>query len=502
MIFDVAIIGAGIVGSCIARELSKYKLNVCILEKESDVSCGTSKANSGIIHAGYDPEPGTLMAKLNVKGAEMYPELAKKLHFDFNQIGSLVIAFSDDDRAHLEKLLARGKTNGVKELRIIEKDELNKLEPEISDEACAALFAPTAGIISPYQATWAFAENAVQNGAKLYLNSQVRAISKLSDDSGKELFEVSTAKGSIKARFVVNAAGLYADKINEIAGARAFKTVPRRGEYCLLDSNCKNLANHVLFQPPSKLGKGVLVTPTVDGNILVGPSADSVKAVDETATTQEGQQLVFDTACRTIPRLPRRNIINSFAGVRALAFVSSDKAEKERVPVNDFIIEEDAKIKGFITVGGIASPGLTAAPAIALYVCGLLEKAGLKLTPNQDFVPVRKGIESFARASAARKAELIEENPLYGRIICRCEMITEAEIVQAVHSAVGASDLDGVKRRTRSGMGRCQGGFCSPRVTEIISRELKIPMMEVTKKGGCSYVLYGKTRITDEVHHE
>lgn len=497
MIFDVAIIGAGIVGSCIAHELSKYKLNVCILEKEDDVSCGTSKANSGIIHAGYDPEPGTLMAKLNVKGAEMYPELAQKLHFDFKQTGSFVIAFSEADRAHIEKLLERGKTNGVKELRIIEKDELKSLEPEISDEACAALFAPTAGIVNPYQATWAFAENAVQNGVKLYLNSQVRSIAKAEND---RLFEVQTAKGSIKTRFVVNAAGLYADKINGMAGARAFKTVPRRGEYCLLDNNCKNLASHVLFQPPSKLGKGVLVTPTVDGNILVGPSADSVKNADETATTQEGQQLVFDTACRTIPNLPRRNIINSFAGVRALGFINSEN--DGLVPVNDFIIEEDSSVKGFITVGGIASPGLTAAPAIAVYVAELLQKAGLELQPNQDFVPVRKGIESFARASASRKAELIEENPLYGRIICRCEMITEAEIVQAVHSVIGATDLDGVKRRTRSGMGRCQGGFCSPRVTEIISRELKIPMIEVTKKGGCSYVLYGKTRSTDEVHHE
>ena len=499
MIFDVAIIGAGIVGACIARELSRYKLNVCILEKENDVSCGTSKANSGIIHAGYDPEPNTLMAKLNVKGAEMYPELARKLHFDFNQIGSFVIAFSDEDRVHIEKLLARGKTNGVKELRIIEQEELRKLEPNISEEACAALFAPTAGIVNPYQATWAFAENAVQNGVKLYLNSQVRAITKAVEDGKTELFEVQTAKGSIKTRFVVNAAGLYADKINALAGAKAFVTKPRRGEYCLLDSNCKELASHVLFQPPSKLGKGVLVTPTVDGNILVGPSADSVENVDETATTQEGQQFVFSTACRTIPNLPGRNIINSFAGVRALGFINSDEGQQ---PVNDFIIEEDSNVKGFITVGGIASPGLTAAPAIGVYVSELLKKAGLELVPNQDFVPVRKGIESFSRASASRKAELIEENPLYGRIICRCEMITEAEIVQAVHSVIGATDLDGVKRRTRSGMGRCQGGFCSPRVTEIISRELKIPMIEITKKGGCSYVLYGKTRSTDEVHHE
>ena len=501
MIYDVAVIGAGIVGSCIARELSRYKLNVCMLEKENDVSCGTSKANSGIVHAGYDPEPGTLMALLNVKGAEMYPKLAQELHFDFKQIGSFVVAFSDEDMAHLEKLLQRGKTNGVKELKIIDRLELEKLEPNIANEACGALFAPTAGIISPYQATWAIAECAVQNGVKLFLNSQVRSIEyeKPDAESNEPLFAVKTAKGVIKARFVVNAAGLYADKINKMIGAKSFETVPRRGEYCLLDSNCKNIASHVLFQPPSKLGKGVLVTPTVDGNILIGPSADNVQKPDETATTQEGQQTVFDTACRTIPDLPRRNIINSFAGVRALAFC---KKNEKLEPLNDFLIEEDDSVKKFITVGGIASPGLTAAPAIGVYVVELLKNAGLQLELNSDFVAVRKGIESFARASALHKAELIEENQLYGRIICRCEMITEAEIVQAIHSVIGASDLDGVKRRTRSGMGRCQGGFCSPRVTEILSRELKIPMIEVTKKGGYSYMLYSKTRSIDEVHHE
>lgn len=499
MIYDAAIIGAGIVGSCIARELSRYKLNICILEKENDVSFGVSKANSGIIHAGYDPEPNTLMALLNVKGAEMYPELSKSLHFDFKQIGSFVISFNEADRVHLENLLERGKTNGVKELRIIEKEELKKFEPNISDEANAALFAPSAGIISPYQATWAFAENAVQNGVKLYLNNQVRAIER-NTENGEELFELKTSKGSLKTRFVINAAGLYADKINELVGAKTFFTKARRGEYCLLDSNCKNLAKHVLFQLPSKLGKGVLITPTVDNNILIGPSADSVSTVDETATTKAGQKFVFNTACRTIPNLPARNIINSFAGVRALAFVKSET--EEFVPVNDFIIEEDSIIKKFITVGGIASPGLSAAPAIAVYVVDLLKNAGLELIPNQDFVSVRKGIESFLRASAERKVELIEENSLYGRIICRCEMITEAEIVQSIHSIIGATDLDGVKRRTRSGMGRCQGGFCLPRVTEILSRELKIPMIEVTKKGGYSYVLYGKTRSNDEVPYD
>lgn len=485
MIYDVAIIGGGIVGACIARELSKYKGQFCIVEKADDVACGTSKANSGIIHAGFDAKPGTLMAKLNVEGAAMYADLAKSLHFDYKNNGSLVIGFNEDDMEHIKKLYERGQANGVPGLRIIDSEELHKLEPSVSEEACGALLAETAGIVSPYMATWAFAENAVMNGVKLFRETEVHGIEK-SDDG---LFTIHTGKTDIQAKCVVNAAGLYADVVSEMAGARKFKIVPRRGEYYLLDNKCASLASHTLFQTPDKMGKGVLVTPTVDGNILSGPTAADGDDKTATETTAAGQDEVFHKSEKTIPDIPRRNIINSFAGVRALAY------NEDGTPVNDFIIEEDATVGGFVNVGGICSPGLTAAPAIGVYVAEIIEKIrGSKWEKNPDFVGVRRGIESFKDADDERRAQLIEENPLYGRIICRCEMITEGEIVAAIKSPVGAVDLDGVKRRTRAGMGRCQSGFCSPRVTEILSRELGIPMTDVRKNGGCSYILTGRTR--------
>ncbi len=489
MIYDIAIIGAGVVGACIARELAKYRLNVCMIEKSDDVACGTSKANSGIIHAGFDAKTGTLMAKLNVEGTAMYPELAQSLHFDYKNNGSLVIGFCDEDMDHIKKLYERGVANGVPGLRIIDGEELHKLEPNVSEEACGALLAESAGIVSPYMATWAFAENAVMNGVKLFLETEVHGIEKASESDGTGLFVIKTGKCDISAKCVVNAAGLYADVVSEMAGARKFKIVPRRGEYYLLDNKCAYLASHTLFQTPDKMGKGVLVTPTVDGNILSGPTAADGNDKTATETTAAGQDEVFRKSGKTIPDIPRRNIINSFAGVRALAY------NEDGTPVNDFIIEEDSGVHGFINVAGICSPGLSAAPAIGCYVRELVEKSlGVVLEANRDFVAVRKGIESFKDADDERRAQLIENNPLYGRIICRCEMITEGEIVAAIKSPVGAVDLDGVKRRTRAGMGRCQSGFCSPRVTEILSRELGIPMTDVRKNGGCSYILTGKTR--------
>lgn len=489
MTYDIAIIGAGIIGSSIARELSKYKLQICMIEKANDVSCGTSKANSGIVHAGYDPVPGTLMAKLNIKGTAMYPKLAQELHFDFKNIGSLVVGFSEEDMEHVKKLYERGKANGVPKMKILNQEELRKLEPNISEEAQGALLAESAGITSPYQATWAIAENAVMNGVKLFLETEVHSIT--APQENQKLWTVHTGQGDIQSLCVVNAAGLYADVISKMAGARNFIIKPRNGEYFLLDNKCAELASHTLFQTPDALGKGVLVTPTVDGNILVGPSAGDNDDKTFTATTRDGQDLIMSKGEKTIPNIPRRNIINSFAGVRAIAL------NEDLSPVNDFIIEEDANAKRFINVAGICSPGLSAAPAIGVYVKDLVQKAleGEKeFIENKDFIAVRKGIESFMHASPERKEQLIEENSLYGRIICRCEMITEGEIVNAIKSPVGARDLDGVKRRTRAGMGRCQSGFCSPRVTEIISRELKIPMTSVTKNGGCSFILNSKTR--------
>lgn len=490
--FDVVIIGAGISGVCIARELSKTSAHICLLDKEDDVSCGTSKANSGIIHAGYDPKPGTLMAKYNVRGAELYPELAKKLHFDYNPIGSLVLAFDDEGVAKIKTLLERGKENGVKELRIVEQEELRSLEPNISENAVAALFAPTAGIIAPYQTTWAFAESAVINGVSFLRNTMVHSISKNDDGT----FLLKTSSGELDCHFVVNAAGLAADKVSKMADARDYTIVQRRGEYCLLDNKCIHLVNHVLFQTPGPLGKGVLVTRSVDGNILIGPSADDVSPaqMDYTGTTALSQDAILKAATRSVTDIPRRNIINSFAGIRALAYEKNKEGTLE--PIDDFIIEEDKQVRGFINVGGICSPGLTSAPAIAEGVVDLLKKAGLKVEQNKHFIEEREGITSFKNADYETKVALIKKDARYGQIICRCEMITEGEIVAAIHSPLGAIDLDGVKRRTRAGMGRCQAGFCSPRVTEILSRELAIPMVSVTKRGGTSYVLDSKTRAT------
>lgn len=490
MKFDVAIIGAGIVGVCIARYLSQFKLSLCMIEKESDVSCGTSKANSGIIHAGYDPEPGSLMAKLNVRGNELYTALSKEVHFSLKKTGSHVIAFSEEEKLVVQKLFERGKKNGVKDLQILSGDELRSMEPSVSSEALCSLYAPSAGIISPYEAAWAIAESAVINGVKLFLETEVSSIIPR-DDQG--YFTLRTSQTDIRSRFIINAAGLFADAVNGMAGARKFCIKPRKGEYSLLDSKCCTLAKSVLFQTPTDAGKGVLVTPTVDYNILIGPSADESTEKDFNATTKHGQDYIFEKAEKTIPDLPRRSIINSFSGSRAIPY-ECDENGVEGKKIDDFIIEEDKRVQGFITAGGITSPGLASAPAIAEYVSLLLENAGLSLSINPDYNPIRKGIESFKEAGNERREELIEENPLYGRVICRCEMITEAEIVQSIHSVIGASDLDGVKRRTRAQMGRCQGGFCMPRITEIISREKNIPMISVTKNGRSSFILHSKIR--------
>ena len=490
MIYDVAIIGGGIIGSSIARELSRYRLNICILEKENDVSTGTSKANSGIVHGGYDPLPGTLMAKLNVEGSDLFTTWASELHIDYKNIGSLVVAFSEEDMEHVKKLYDRGIKNGVQNLEIISKEKLLEIEPNINEECYGALLSNTASIISPYQATWAIAENAVENGVKLFLESKVHSITPPSSFNDKEsLWEIHTGKGDIQTHYVINAAGLYSDEISKMAGAKDFVIKPRKGEYFLLDSNVRDLVHHTIFQTPNEKGKGVLITPTVDGNILVGPTADDTEEKEDTATTRSGQDMIMEKAELSVPDIPKRNIINSFSGVRAIAYETSS-GEK----IKDFIIEEDEKQKRFINVAGICSPGLSAAPAIAVYVTHLLEKSGLRLEKNPDFIAVHKGIEAFREATPERQSELIEEDPLYGRIICRCEMITEGEIVKAIHSPIGARDLDGVKRRVRAGMGRCQSGFCSPKITSILSRELNIPMTSVTKNGGSSYILNSKTR--------
>ncbi len=489
--FDVIIIGAGISGSCIARELSKTDAKICLLDKENDVSCDTSKANSGIVHAGYDPETGTLMARLNVRGAKLLKELSSVLNYDYKNIGSLVLAFDKDGDEKVKALFERGKVNGVEGLSILSGEEVKAIEPNINENVTSALYSKTASVISPYMTTWAFAESAVINGVTFFRNTMVHSVKK---EDGK--FVVGTSRGELFSKYVVNAAGLEAGKISELAGARKYKILQRKGEYSLLDSKCENLVNHVLFQTPGPLGKGILVTRTADGNILIGPSADdlSEENLNCTGTTSSSQSGIMKQARLSIPEIPARNIINSFAGIRAIAY--DKNADGSLSAVNDFIVEEDGTVKGFVNVGGICSPGLTSAPAIGETVFDILKKAGLNAKMKSNFIEERAGIPSFKTASYDEKVSLIKKDKRYGQIICRCEMITEGEIVASIKSPLGASDLDGVKRRTRTGMGRCQSGFCSPRVTEIISRELGIPMNSVTKKGGTSYVLDSKTRPT------
>lgn len=474
--YDIAIIGAGVIGTSIFRELTKYNLKVVVLEKEKDVSMGTSKANSAIVHAGYDPKEGTLMAKFNVKGNEMFEDLCKELSVPFKRNGSLIIAFNDEDMNTVNDLYENGTKIGVKGLKILTREEVLEEEPNLSDEIAGALYAPTGGIVGPFEYTIALAENGVANGGEIKLEKEVVSIEK------NDLFKITTKDGEvIESRFVINAAGLYADKIHNLICNESFKIIPRSGEYFVMDKSQGNLFTHTIFQCPSKLGKGVLVTPTVHGNLLVGPDARDIEDKEDLGTVGEGLNFVREASMRTTKKVNFREGIRNFAGLRA----NPDKG--------DFIVEENENVKGFIDVAGMKSPGLSSAPAIALEVIDILGKAECKLEKKTNFNGKRDQVH-FMELSAKEKAELIRKNPQYGRIVCRCESITEGEIVDAIHKSFGVLSLDGIKRRCRPGMGRCQGGFCGPRVQEIIAREYNIPLEDVVQEKSGSYILLGKTK--------
>ncbi|AGX43799.1 NAD(P)/FAD-dependent oxidoreductase [Clostridium saccharobutylicum] len=474
--YDIAIIGAGVIGTSIFRELTKYNLKVVVLEKEKDVSMGTSKANSAIVHAGYDPKEGTLMAKFNVKGNEMFEDLCKELSVPFKRNGSLIIAFNDEDMNTVHDLYENGTKIGVKGLKILTREEVLEKEPNLSDEIAGALYAPTGGIVGPFEYTIALAENGVANGGEIKLEKEVVSIEK------NDLFKITTKDGEvIESRFVINAAGLYADKIHNLICKESFKIIPRSGEYFVMDKSQGNLFTHTIFQCPSKLGKGVLVTPTVHGNLLVGPDARDIEDKEDLGTVGEGLNFVREASMRTTKKVNFREGIRNFAGLRA----NPDKG--------DFIVEENENVKGFIDVAGMKSPGLSSAPAIALEVINILGKAECKLEKKTNFNGKRDQVH-FMELSAKEKAELIRKNPQYGRIVCRCESITEGEIVDAIHKSFGVLSLDGIKRRCRPGMGRCQGGFCGPRVQEIIAREYNIPLEDVVQEKSGSYILLGKTK--------
>ena len=471
--YDIIIIGSGVSGAATARELSRYQAKICVLEKEEDVCCGTSKANSGIVHAGYDAEEGSLMAKLNVRGNAMMEQLSKDLDFPFQRLGSLVICLREEDMGRLQKLYDRGVANGVPGLQILNREEVLKIEPNIVDDVYAALYAPSAGIVCPFGLNIAMAENACENGVEFKFDTEVEGLKKAGD-----IWEVHTNQGIFKTRYVVNAAGVYADKFHNMVSKKKIHITPRRGDYCLLDKTAGTHVSRTIFALPNEFGKGILVTPTTHGNLLLGPTAIDIDEKEGTNTTREGLDQVLTKAGQNVKNIPMRQVITSFAGLRA------------HEDGHEFIIEEVEDAEGFIDCAGIESPGLTSSPAIGEMVADILrEKMNLK--EKEHFIATRKGILNPNTLSKEARAKLIKENPAYGNIICRCEMITEGEILDAIHRPLGAKSLDGVKRRTRAGMGRCQAGFCSPRTMEILSRERKIPMSEITKSGGNSKIIMG-----------
>lgn len=532
--YDVIVAGAGVIGAFIARELSRYELKVCILEKGNDVASGSSKANSGIVHAGYDCRPGTLKALLNVRGAGMMEAVARELDVPYKKMGSLVVGFGEKDRESLEGLMQKGIANGVRGLELLDRNKIKELEPQISDQVTHALFAPSAGIICPYELTAAAVENAAVNGVELRRSCEVTAVRFREDH-----IEVAAGGELLACRYFVNAVGVYAGKVAAMAGDNSFTIKPRKGEYLLMDKVVGNLVNRVVFQCPTALGKGILVTPTVDGNIMIGPDAQEIDDMDDVATTAAGLEHVLQGGLRAVPGLDRKYVVTSFAGLRARLALkeetgmkrsdgtvtkapdgtgmngsdgagangsggtvtncsarngTTESIDKAIVSLRDFMIQPSKVNPNFINVAGIESPGLSCAPAIGEYVGELLGRQGLDRIPRKDFKKNRDRVIRFRELEGAELDELLKRDPAYGRLVCRCEKVTEGEVVDSIRRPAGALDLDAVKRRTRAGMGRCQGGFCTPRLVELLSRELGMPYEKVTKKGEGSWLLSGRTK--------
>ena len=476
MIYDVVIVGAGVTGAMLARELSRYQLSVCLLEKENDVAMGASRANSGIIHGGYDPIPGTLKAKMNTIGVELLFEAASQLNVPHKRNGSMICAFSQEEEPMLQELYEQGIQNKTPGMQMLSGDEARQLEPYLSEKVTKVLRITNAGIISPYELTVAAVGNAMDNGVQLLRNFAVCGI-----ECADDVFTVTAQNGQcVKGRFLVNCAGGYADKVAALAGDCDFEILPRAGEYMLLDKAEGFRAMHTLFQCPSVEGKGILVSPTVHGNLLVGPNAARVETPDSKDTTPEGLLLVKKLSAKTVPSVDYRQVITSFTGVRA--------SEKN----GDFILRASQRVPGLVHAAAIDSPGLTCCVAIAKHLTGILEAQGLSLTKKQDWDGTRADPCAFREMTDEQKDAYIKQNPSFGKIVCRCETVSEGEILQAIRMNPGARDLDGVKRRTRSGMGRCQGGFCGPYVMQLLSKELGIPMEEITKSGEGSELLTGR----------
>ena len=545
--YDVAIIGGGVCGCLLAYQLSRYNLRVALLEKDNDVGVGTTKANSAIAHAGYDPEPGTLMAKYNLAGSRMMPGLCQRLDVPYKNIGSLVVGFSEEERAAVEELYSRGLENGVTGLEIWEREELHQREPALASEALFALYAPTAGIVSPWELALAQAEVAAKNGVEFYLEREVTDISpqaaggfavetkfaghpdsaalsaaaeqqtlnpglfknnselnqgKFIQNGAVEETSQSNSAGlgghmptqkpcstpaelTLKARFVVNAAGVAAADINAMAGGEAFAIHPSRGEYFLLDTTQGSLAKHVIFQCPNKDGKGVLVSPTVHGNLIVGPNAEPAKA-DDFATTAEGLAFVRKMAVKSVPGIGFSDSIRNFAGLRAVA------------DTGDFIVGPSKAVPGFFNIAGIKSPGLTAAPAIGADMVNMLAAAGLPLEEKQNFEDGRQVLR-FDHLTHEQRAVATRQNPLYGHVVCRCRTVTEGEIQDALHRPIPPRSLDGVKRRCSPGMGRCQGGFCGPKVQAMMAQHYGVAQSQIPQSHPGTTIIFGETKDSEEV---
>lgn len=474
--FDVCIIGAGVVGALCARALSAYQLDVCVVEKTNDVCMGASRANSAIVHAGFDAKPGTLKAKFNVKGSKMMEQVCAELGVKYVRNGSLVLGYSEQDKATLQELYLRGVQNGVEGLSVLDREEVLALEPHVTELVTCALWAPTGAIVSPFGLCDAGLGNAMDNGVQFIRNFEV---DKIEQTDGA--YTMYSGDQSVRARYVVNAAGLYSDKIASMVGDNSFIVHPRRGEYMVLDKACTpSLTNYTLFSTPTPKGKGILVTATTGGNVMLGPTAEDMTDKEDHNTTAQGHASIREQSAKYVQNIPFGSVITSFTGLRAVG------------STGDFIIHASAP--GFITFGGIESPGLTSAPALAEYCVELLGSQGLNLVKKENWNPIRKSSGWYRKLDDDQKNQVIAREPAYGNMVCRCEEVTEGEIVYAIRTNPGARDVDGVKRRTRSGMGRCQGGFCSSIVVEILSRELAIPYEQVTKSGGTSIINYGRTK--------
>ena len=482
--YKIAIIGGGVVGGMIAREMSKYDVRLVLLEKENDVAMGQSKANSGIVHAGYDPEPGSLKAILNVRGSQMMEEICKELNVKYRKNGTLVVGFDEEDMKRLGQLLERGRKNGVEGLEIIDGETARKMERNLSEKIIGALYAPTGAVVCPYELTTHSIGNAMDNGAELLTQFEVTEIKKIENDGNRQrtyFYEITASDGrKIQTEYVVNCAGIHSDEVAKLVGDCEFSITPRRGQYLLLDKEAGGLVNATVFRTPTVMGKGVLAVRTVDGNILLGPTSEDIEDKEDKAVTEEGLASVIAREAEFFDDIPMDKVITQFTGLRAHG------------NTGDFIIESPEA--GFINCAGIESPGLSASPAIAEMVEEMLIEAGVTGKLKQDYRPEVKGIIRFKDMTAEEKNRLIAQNPAYGRVVCRCEEITEGEILDAIRRNPPARDVDAVKRRTRAGMGRCQGGFCMPTVAELLAEELGIPFEKVTKSGEGSEITFERTK--------